>query len=719
MRSSHLLQSTSCLALALASMAWAGTAIAQAPQELPGIVVQGATLNVPKPVAKAPIESNQPPAPRRQSTQQPLATSSSAAAAAIDVPPAAVTTGSGGSSPDIAGVTADKIGTSISVVTGEQLRQQNIRTAVDALRSLPGVSVSRSGGPQNMTVVRLRGAESNHTLVRIDGVDVNSGTDGTFDFANLTAEDIEQIEVLRGPQSGLYGSGALAGVINIITKSGKGPLTVRVRTEIGSRNTKDGSLQVSGGNDNAHGILTLYGRSTDGFNISQTGSEDDFARFANFSFNGGFKATENLKIDGSLRHTVTRGGRDDGFAGVKNGFAVPADDNSFFENGLWTGRLQATLDTMDGRWVHKAFINRANTNIQDTTSPPSFGTPFSETKSDNRTYGYTSTYRLDGPQGVKHFVTGLVEHLDEKFEQPTNPLGVLRERGRTSGAGEVRGEYFDRLFLSGTVRRDDNELFDDFTTWRASAAYKVQGTPFRLHASYGTGVKYPSFSEQFGFFYGFAPNPNLKPETSRGWDAGVESTFLKGTLVVDATYFSQDLKDEIDFRTIPVFQFQPFNRSGQSTREGIELAGRYLLMPGLTLGAAYTYLNAKEGDGTQEVRRPPHSGRFDVNYTFDSARANVNLAAAYNGQMKDIAFDAGPPFGSQIVPLKEYWLVSASASYKLQPGVEVYGKVENALNQKYEEVFGYNNPGTTVYGGLRLTFEDKNAVAMSALSKKD
>lgn len=722
MRFSSRLSSCLCAILLLAAAALATSATAQTPQALPGIVVQGATLDVPRP-AKQPVEPEPdptPPRPRKQSTPDAAPATpaaASAAAASADGGNAAVTTGSGGSG-DVAGVAADKIGTSVSVITGEQMRQQNIHTAVDALRSLPGVSVSRQGGPQNLTVVRIRGAESRHTLVRIDGVEVNSGTDGIFDFSNLVADDIEQIEVLRGPQSGLYGSSALAGVINIITKSGKGPLTLRAQAEVGSLGTRSGAISVSGGNDRAHGILSVYGRTSNGFNISQTGSEDDFADFRNFSFNGGFKLTDNIKIDGSLRRSVTRGGRDDGFAGEKNGFSVPADDNSLFETELWTGRLQATLDTMDGRWVHKAFINRAHTNAQDTTKPLSSVTSFTETISQNTKYGYTSTYRLDAASGtpVRHFVTGLIERQDETFQQPTNPLGFLRERSRVSGAGEIRGEYFNSLFLSATARRDNNEVFDDFTTWRTSAAYKIPSTPFRLHTSYGTGVKYPSFGEQFGFFVGFAPNPNLKPETSRGWDAGIETQLFGGRGVVDITYFNQDLKNEIDVREIPnTFLLTPFNRTGASTREGIEIAGRYLVIPGLTFGAAYTLLNAKEDDGTEEVRRPKHSGRMDVNYGFDNNRANLNIAAIYNGQTKDFGFpvDFSP---RQLVPLKEYWLLSASASYKIQPGVEVYGKVENALNQKYEEVFGYDTPGTTVYAGVRLTFEDKNSLSFS---KKD
>ncbi len=674
--------------------------LAQGAAELPPILVQGATAEVIEPRKDAGEEADRAraaPAPAEGSTA-----------------PAEGTPAPGGES--IGGIPIDRIGSSVSVVTGAELEERQIRNAADALRSLPGVSVSRQGNPHNLTVVRLRGAESNHTLVLIDGVEVNSGTtDGFFDFANLGTEDIEQIEVLRGPQSGLYGGSAVGGVINIITKQGKGPLTVRARTEAGAFGTEDGLLQVSGGDDRAHGILSLYGRRTDGFNISLTGNEEDFGRFSSFNFTGGVRPFEHLKIDGTLRRSHVEGGRDNGFGGVLDGFAVPADDGSTFGNTMWIGRLAATLDTLDGHLVHQFRVTRAQ--MDTTDHDATFGTDLATTGIHTK-YGYVATYRLDGPTGlpVRHFLTGLVEREEESFVQPVGGDGIERERGRTGYVGEVRGEYFNSLFLTATIRRDDNDVFEDFSTWRTSASWKVPQTPFRVHASYGTAVKYPSFSEQFGFFVGFFPNPNLQPEDSQGWDAGIETRFLGGRAVVDVTYFNQNLHNEIDFRAAtdpaaPPFSFEPFNRAGTSTREGVEVAARYLLAPGLTLGGSYTFLDAKEDTGQEEVRRPRHSGRLDVNYAFDGGRGNFNVAAIYNGDMKDLAFEAGPPFGSQVVLLKEYWLVSAAASYRVAPGVELFGRVENALDEDYQEVFGFATAGIAAFAGVRFTYEEPATAA--------
>src|SRR5690606_39136750 len=152
------------------------------------------------------------------------------------------------------------LGTAVTVVTGEDLQRQQIRHAADALRSLPGVSVNRSGSPAHLTAVRIRGAEHNHTLVLIDGIEANTGSNGAFDFSDLMTEDIERIEVIRGPQSALYGSNAIGGVINIITKSRKGPLRATVRAEVGSFNTKEGAASVSGGTDRIWGAVTVQGQ---------------------------------------------------------------------------------------------------------------------------------------------------------------------------------------------------------------------------------------------------------------------------------------------------------------------------------------------------------------------------------------------------------------------------------------------------------------------------
>jgi vitamin B12 transporter len=709
------IQRLSRLVVMATSMAWCSPCAAQsaagaAEAELPEIVVEGASLAV------APAKQKKKAASQTPAGAGDVGEASGGQAAEGGAGEAGAVAGSGtGSSQSEASEDASGAqavsgqGTAVSVVTGRELSERQIRNAADALRSLPGVSVSRQGATGNLTVVRLRGAESNHTLVLIDGVEVNSGTDGIFDFANLGTEDIERIEVLRGPQSGLYGSSALGGVINVITKSGKGPIRMRATAEGGSFETQAGSVQLSGGNDRLHGSFTLSGRRTEGFNISERGNEEDGSELGGFTFRGGAQVLDNLRFDATLRKTHLFGERDDGFGDLTGPFAKPADDLSSFDNSIFLGRVEATLDTFGGMWVHNVSFSGSETDLED-TSRTAFGDFTTQSLSDTTKLAYTSTVRIDLVPGVRHLVTGLVEEERETFEQPTSGFGK-KERKQLGYAAEIRGEYFNILNLTGTVRRDDNEDFEDTTTWRTAASLKVPGTPLRVHGSAGTAVKNPSFSEQFGFFFGFVPNPDLVPEESFGWDAGAEASLLGGKAIIDVTYFEQNLENEIDFRTLPVFLFQPFNRTGESTREGVEVSARIAIAPGVTLGGAYTYLDARNDDGTEEVRRARHSGRADLDVAFDGGRGRLSVAAVYNGKMQDIVFQSGFPFGSDFVTLEEYWLVNAALSYKVSPGIELFGRVENLLDEDYQEIFGFETQEAAAFAGVRISLEDPNTRA--------
>jgi vitamin B12 transporter len=605
------------------------------------------------------------------------------------------------------GIPLDQVGSAVSVVTGQDLQRQQVRTVHEALRSLPGVSVSQSGGPGSQTAVRLRGAESRHTLVVIDGVEVNTATDGAFDFSNLSAADIERIEVLRGPQSGLYGSGAIGGVVNITTKSGRGPLSLVITNEAGTQGSSGTSAQVSGGTDAFWGSLLVQRRHTDGFNVSVAGSEDDGSTVNSFAFRGGVALSNSFKVETSLREHNTRAEYDQGFGGVFRGFDVPKDESFLSDARLRVGSLLAALETFDKAWIHKFQLSGAETVRDD------FASTFTETISTNQKVGYTSTLHLGSPGSpFQHFVTGLLERRVETFEQPTTTNPVKREMERNSVAGEIRGEYFKSLFVTASLRHDDNDFFQDFTTWNVNASYKIPGSSLRLHSGVGTGVKYPGFADLFGTFDGFEPNKALAPEESFGHDLGIEATLLGGRAVLDVTYFNTDLTNEIDIDcTFPPLSCKPFNRSGPSTRRGVEVSGRYLVAPNLSIGGAYTYLDAREEDGREEVRRAPHTGRLDVSYTFQEGRGGVTAAAVYNGTMKDLAFPVEPPFERDRVNLDPYWLITVAGFYKLQPGVEIFGRVENLLDQHYQEVFGFNaTPGVAAFAGLRLTFGGPDGV---------
>jgi vitamin B12 transporter len=209
--------------------------------------------------------------------------------------------------------------------------------------------------------------------------------------------------------------------------------------------------------------------------------------------------------------------------------------------------------------------------------------------------------------------------------------------------------------------------------------------------------------EQFGAFpLFFVANPNLLPEESFGWDAGVEWTLNRNT-VLDLTYFHADLTNKIANSGLPPPDNPTLiNIPGLATRDGIELALRTRWSSALAATFAYTYLLAEDAKGAQEIRRPPHAGRVDLAYVFAGGKGSANLGVVYNGAMTDNAFKSD--FSLQTVLLDEYWLVNAAVSYKLQPGVEVFGRVENFFDRRYQEVFGFEAAPIVAFAGLKLTF---------------
>ena len=703
-------------ALAAASSAFTVSA-ALAQTALPPVVVEGATRAV-RPPQESTVEPAARPAPDatpatpQQKRASPRPAPTGTEATATDLPAA----GEPARANVEAGLLQSNQGTSSTVLTADDLASNQVRAPADALRGLPGVTVGRTGGFGGLGQVRIRGAEGRHTTVLIDGIEANNPADGEFDFSNLLAGDeIERIEVLRGPQSGLYGSGAMGGVINVVTKSGRGPLTLTGRAEYGAFNTRDVGATLSAGNTRAWGLLGVQTRRTDGFNIARAGSERDGAQTTSSIAKAGFSPIEGLSFEGVLRHTSKRGDRDEEDFQTPGVLLRQVDAPSRFSSDFWVGALEGKLALLGGAWVQSVRAERRSIVNDDLSINPAFPDfpNYDRYRANAETLRYTSTLRLDTPglPQVRHFVTGMLEAKREGFVQYTSD-NLDRERSFRSYVGEVRGEYWNSLFLSGSYRQDDSDRFGEFATWRATASLKLPGTPVRLHSSYGTGVKFPSLFEQYGrvpLF--FSPNPNLRPETSKGWDAGVELSFLGGRAVVDATRFETEFRDKIRFVN-SVFPGTSVNDPGTSLREGYEFSGRVVPLPGLTLSASYTLLDARDPQGIQEIRRPRHSGRIEASYTFLGERARIGVSAIYNGTMRDEALRAADPFIFPLTPervnLKEYWLVAATASYKLTPQMEIYGRVENLLDQRYEEIYGFGTPGLAAYGGLRIRLQDQS-----------
>lgn len=603
-------------------------------------------------------------------------------------------------------VPVEKLGSSVTVISHDELEAKQVKHVAEALRTVPGVTVSRTSGPGSVTQIRMRGAEANHVLVLIDGVEINSTTDGEFDFSDLLVDDIERIEVVRGPQSGIWGANALSGLINIVTRRGEGPARVHASAEGGAFNTRAATLGVSGGSEHAWGSVSGSALETDGFNISDNGTEADGARIVNFQARGGVKLHPWLTAEGFVRDMDKRADYDNiGAApGAKPGDLAESIDGIGLYNTSNTlvAGTTLTIDPFEGMWRTQLFANYNDTDRENID--PAFGN--STNDGQRRRFGASSTLTLESPDNTyRHIITGLAEQEHEDFTVSSDPLDHGREK--TSVAGEIRGEYFDQLFLSGAIRHDDSDVFGPFDTYKLGAAWLLQQTETRFHGSYGTGVVFPTMFEQFGVIPGFyTPNPDLLPEESTGWDAGVEQTLVDGRVVVDVTYFEQNLTNEI-FST---FFGPPVNLPGESERKGVEVSATLKPTDDLDIIVTYTHLDAQDSTGLDEIRRPEHAASVSANWRFAEGRGLLSAGVIYNGQMRDVGFDAFT-FAQRDVRLDDYAVVNLGASYALTDQVQVYGRLENAFDADYEEIYGFNTAGAAAYGGIKIKLDEPEPAA--------
>ncbi|GAB1582375.1 TonB-dependent receptor [Phyllobacterium phragmitis] len=604
-------------------------------------------------------------------------------------------------------VEQEKTGRAFTVITGEELEQRQIRYVADALRQVPGFAVSRTGAAGGVTQVRVRGAEANQLLVMIDGVEANEMSSGEYDFGGLLADDIDRIEILRGPQSAFWGSNAMAGVVNIITKRGeRNGFTVKGRSEAGTQGTFLGGLSLSGGGENYDMALSGTWRRSDGFNISDFGSEKDGDRNATVNGRLTLELTPDLTIEGTLRYVDRRNAidpQDFAWGSPTYGYVIDGDEETAARE--FFGSLGATHVSLDGALTQKARFTGGDMHREYFQN----GSRTSWNDGNRYTGSYQATYAFETPGflGASHQITGgyeweretfLPSHLDETLSRDTNAL-----------VAEYRGEFLDQLFLNAGIRRDWNDRFSNTVTYSLSGAWKIPDSTTRLHASVGTGITKPTFFEQFGYVPdSFTGNPDLTPEKSLGWDIGVEHGFFGGLLVADITYFNQDLTDEIItvYGGAPDYTSTVVNGDGKSRRQGVELSATLNLFDGFQAGASYTYTDATEQSAAgekrlEEVRRPKHSGALNASYTFLDQRARVFGEVVFNGKMTDQAFVPALPAR---VTLDAYTVVNIGGSFRVNEHVELFGRIENLFDEDYQEIFSYNAPGRAAYIGVRGTF---------------
>nr|WP_319388806.1 TonB-dependent receptor [uncultured Cohaesibacter sp.] len=582
-------------------------------------------------------------------------------------------------------VDEEKVGRSYTVVTSKELESRHVNSVAEALRLVPGVSVGRSGSAGALTEVRIRGGESRHVLVLIDGIEASAIALGAYDFSSLETVGIDRIEVLRGPQSALYGAHAMSGVINIITKKGERNSKPKftVKQEVGTELSSLTSAEVRGGQERFDYAFSGAFHYTDGINAVLTGSEKDANR--NITLNGKVNAdlTDDLKVDASLRYVDKNSDIDGSTWDPSTSTSVEVDDPYNYANTQeFFGSLGLTHSLWDGHFVQKARA-RYSSSTQRGFDGYKYGSD-----SDKLSLDYQGTVFFDTPSlaNAKHSLTGAVSWQTESYTDPysTDPE---RKRDTTGLAVDYTGEFWDNLFLGAGARYDIFEDFDDTATYNVNAAYVFEGTGTRLHSSVGTGTAIPSYYQTYNAVYG---NAGLTPEKTFGWDAGIEQSLFNDRFKVDVTYFNQRLTDEIVFSSVT---YKYANETGVSKRQGVEVSASAKLTDNLTVDASYTYTDSKTPSGAQESRRPKHSGTLKLSQAFLDGKAHAFVDSSIFADRTDT-----------YVALDDYILVNVGADYQINDKIQVYGRIENLFDENYQEVAGYNTAGITGYLGLKADF---------------
>ncbi len=565
----------------------------------------------------------------------------------------------------------DQAGRSITVLTAEEIELRQHRTVFDALSTVPGVQIIRSGGAGALATVSLRGLPSGQTLVVQDGVVLNNPSSfaNSFNFADLDTAGIERIEVLRGAQSTLYGSDAIGGVINIVTKDGRDGFGGDVFAEGGSFAAFRGAASLYGGNDRASGRLTLSGITTRGFSAADEAngnSEDDGSDNFSISTKARFEPMENLVFDAVVRYQDSKN-EFDGFAGV------PVDGDEIGETNEFSVAAFATHKAFGGALENRlsiTYLRNDRLNLSNgAASFDALGTRIS--------YEYQSTLK---PAEWISVIAGA--EYDKQESTVTVGFGGNQEIETVSGFGLIQFRPVSFATVNAGIRHDASSDFSNETTFSVSAAVDIPITDAILRGSFAEGFRAPTAGE-LGF------NRNLFAEFSDGWDIGIEQSLLDGRARLSATYFDHRIDDLIAF-DLAAFTF--VNIQEFSTR-GVEIALDAAMTDWLTVSASYTFTDAINlSTRTAAGNQPDDRINFELALR-PADRLTLSLGASYNGEEAD---------GAQT--LDSFVLVNVRAAYALTDGIELFARVENATDADYQDNFGYGTAPASAFGGVKARF---------------
>jgi vitamin B12 transporter len=572
---------------------------------------------------------------------------------------------------------------SVTVITADEIARSQQPFVADILRGEPGVDVATTGQPGSQTQVFLRGASPDGTLVLVDGIPVNNAFNNSFDFSTLPVNNIERIEILRGPQSTLYGSEAMGGVINIVTKNGSGPPTGSVQTEYGSFNSllTRGTFAVSEGKFSFSADGSFHSTDNDRINSAYQGV--NFSGHASYTFNDWLKAsllTTYLKsTDGSPNDIFT----DDPTAGLENenylaGLTIEADPAPW-----WNAKL--TLSHSHERGNYNQPANAENFDTSD----------FSQTVAQRNWGDFQNIFTLNEQNKILVGVTFEDDSADYSDYGTYGPSVLANTIDTRSAYAQYDFTPVKRVTLTAGGRVDDSSAFGTHATYQFGGRFTAPRAETIFRANVGTGFRAPSISD---LYYPDFGNPDLKPEESFGWDVGIEQPLLDGKLLFGTTFFHNDYDNLIQYSGVT---FEPEN-IGRARTMGLENFVSWTPVTNFTVRVAYTWLDTKDLDtGAELVRRPQSSGSLDLDWKI-CPRLEATARAVFTGSRTDNNFD--DPTQPPVVTLSEYTKVDLGLSYRVCKNFSVYGRVENLLDEQYQEAYGFPALGRFVAVGVIARF---------------
>jgi vitamin B12 transporter len=575
-----------------------------------------------------------------------------------------------------------KIGTSVSVITQQEIQDRGFSSLVDVLRSQPAVSVSNTGGAGKATSLRIRGEAGYRTLVLLDGIDITdtTGTQASPRWEHLQSAGISRVEILRGPQGLMYGADA-GGVVNIQSRAPEQGLGGELSAEAGRYDTQLYTAHLGGGTESVDFSLSASDFDTGGFNSRTTDTvlKDDDG-YENTTLHGRveWNATEKLRFE-LIAHDVDADNEYDScFSNTT--FENVDDCTDDFSQTSYRGTAELSM----GSFSHKLAYSESETEKEF----------FSEGISSFGAEGELDRFEYLGSWSGNESLR-LVYGADFKTES-IDDGSVDYDRDQAGYYAEYQGDFGEQLFVTAGVRYDDNDDFGTHTSYRASIAYLVSMSSgeIKLKGSYGTGFRAPSLYEISYNDGPFASPPasetDLSEETTEGFDLGFAYYGNKGAFF-EMVYFDQTVEDFIDFDLIDFSGYIQY--LGDSSSTGVEVSGDVPVADTWFLTGNYTYNDAEDPDGEQRLRAPKHLANLGISYRPDTALSfTLNIRGSY---------DAVDGLG---VEIDDFEVVDLSARYQLMESLELFGRIENLLDEDYEEVPTYNTSGVAGYAGVRFSF---------------